>query len=597
MTSDDRFRLDQPPATEADWRDAVDGVLKGRPFERVLVGETRGGLDIQPLYAPAIGDAVLPADPHRLEYGWDIRQRHDATDADACAAAVLDDLEHGVTSIELSTPPAPWSLDRLRAALTGVLLDIAPVALAPHADLGAARSLLALVAERGDAATSRSWLGLDPIGEFARSGAVGDVDSVAALASAVAGSHPCVVACTVDTTRYVDAGADEIQELAWMLATGVAMLRALADAGLSVEQAAATIGFRISADADQFLTIARLRAARSLWASVLAASGAPGASSSFHAVTSAAMFSQRDAAVNMLRSTSAAFGAGVGGADAVTVLPYDGSDSALARRNARNIQHLLIDESGINRLVDPAAGSGFVESLTRRLIDDGWAAFQQVEADGGMPAVLESGAVATAIDASWDARLGRLATRREPITGVSEFPDTDTDTDALAVAAAAAPPPAGFPVRRPAAPFEALRDAADRARAAGTEPEVHLATLGSLADHAARSTWTGNLLAVGGLRVRGTDTDGAASPIEAAATFEASKAVVAIICSSDAVYAERAAATAMALKDAGATFVALAGHPGDHRAELEAAGVDAFFHVGTDVLASLGDLHDRLGLR
>lgn len=585
MTNDDRFRLDQAPATEADWRDAVDGVLKGRSFEKVLVSETRGGLDIQPLYAPAAGTAVVPADAHRVAHGWDIRQHHPVDDLDACCAAVLDDLEHGVTSIELDSPSGSWTLDSLRTALTGVLLDIAPVTLAPHDDVASARALLGLIDERGDAATSGSWLGLDPVGEYGRSGRVGDVDAAAALAAEIASTHPQVVACTIDTTRYVDAGADEVQELAWLLATGVAMLRSLEAAGLSVDRAAATIGFRVSADGDQFLTIARLRAARSLWASVLAACGVDGQPSRFQAVTSAAMFSRRDAEVNMLRSTSAALGAGAGGADAVTVLPFDGSSSALARRNARNIQHLLIEESGVNRLVDPGAGSGFVESLTGRVAEAGWAAFQRIEGDGGMVVALESGVVEAQCLASWEARLGRLARRAEPVTGVSEFPAVDGVVGGLEHVD-------GFPLRRPAAPFEALRDAADRAGS----PVVHLAALGSLADHTARSTWITNLLAVGGLSVDGGDADGAASSIEAAATFERSNATVAVICSSDAVYAERATATATALKDAGASFVALAGHPGDRRADLEAAGVDAFFHAGIDVLAALHDLHERLGV-
>lgn len=590
MTNDDRFRLDQAPATEADWRDAVDKVLKGRPFEKVLVNTTRAGLDIQPLYSPAAADRVLAADAHRVAYGWDLRQRHGTDDLDACRVAVLDDLTNGVTSIELATPAQPWTLDTLRTALQGVLLDIAPVALAPHADVASARALLALIDERGDAATAQSWLGLDPLGEFARSGAVGDLAETAEIAASIASSHPGVVVATIDTTRYTDAGADEVQELAWMLSSGVAVLRALETAGLSLERAAATIGFRVTADADQFLTIARLRAARQLWAAALDACGVAAASSAFHAVTSAAMFSRRDAEVNMLRSTSAAFGAGIGGADAITVLPFDGSDTALARRNARNIQHLLIEESGINRLVDPAAGSGYVESLTSRLLDAAWAAFQQVEADGGMGAALESGAIERAIDTAWEARLGRLATRKDPITGVSEFPDT-------AAPSPVADPAAGFAVRRPSAPFEALRDQADRARAGGTEPVVHLAALGSLADHTARSTWITNFLAVGGIAVDGGDVDGATSPVEAAAMFGSADATIAVICSSDAVYAERAASTATALKDAGAEFVALAGHPGELRADLEAAGVDAFFHVGVDVIAALSDLHDRLGLR
>lgn len=585
MMNDDRFRLDQAPATEAEWRDAVDGVLKGRPFAKVLVNETRGGLDIQPLYEPTAGTSIVPADAQRIAYGWDIRQRHGVGDLDACRAAVLDDLEHGVTSIELESPAATWTIDSLRTALTGVLLDIAPVVLAPHAKLGSARALLALLDEQGDAETSRSWLGLDPIGEFSRSGSVGDLEGVAALAVEAAERHPHVVACTVDTTRYVDAGADEVQELTWMLATGIAVLRALEAAGMPVERAAATIGFRVSADGDQFLTIARLRAARSLWASALAACGVTGQPSRFQAVTTPAMFSRRDAEVNMLRATSAVFGAGVGGADAVTVLPFDGSNSNLARRNARNIQHLLIAESGLNRFVDPGAGSGFVESLTERLVDAAWRGVQTLEAEGGMVVALESGAVEAAIDTAWETRLTRLARRQEPLTGVSEFPAVAAPVNGFEYTD-------GFPLRRPAAPFEGLRDAADRAGS----PVVHLAALGSLADHTARSTWITNFLAVGGLGVDGGELDGARSPIEAAATFEDAGATVAVICSSDAIYAERAAATATALKDAGAVFVALAGHPGELRPELEAAGVDAFFHVGVDVLAALRDLHERLDI-
>ena len=588
MTNDDRFRLDQAPATEAEWREAAERVLKGKPFEKVLVGETRGGLDIQPLYPPADAAPVLPAQPGRVAYGWDLRQRHGTDDLDACRSTVLDDLAHGVTSVELATPPASWTLDSMRTALQGVLLDIAPVALSPHADLASAQALLALIDERGDAEASGSWLGLDPIGGFARSGSVGDIAAAASLAASIADTHPRVVGCTIDTTRYVDAGADEVQEVGWMLATGVAMLRALETAGVSLPRAAATIGFRVSADADQFLTIARLRAARQLWGSVLAACGVEAQPCVLQAVTSAAMFSRRDAEVNMLRATSAAFGAGVGGADAITVLPYDGSDSALARRNARNIQHLLIEESGINRLVDPAAGSGYVESLTSRLVDAGWAAFQRVEAAGGMVAALESGGVAADVEQAWAARLGRLSTRKDPVTGVSEFPGDAPPASAVE------DDDGGFPIRRPAAPFEALRDAAD---AASSTPTVHLAALGPLADHTARSTWITNFLAVGGVAVDGGgDVDGAASPIEAVARFDAAATTVAVLCSSDAVYAERAAATATALKGAGAAFVAFAGHPGEARADLEAAGVDAFLHVGVDVLAALRDLHERLGV-
>lgn len=587
-----------PTPDRDEWVAAVEKVLRGRSFEKVLVGATRDGLDIQPLYT-ADGSAGVPlvdADPERLERGWDVRQVHDGTDPEACAVAVLAELERGVTSIELTPPPGGWRAESLRTAVEGVLLDLAPVVLAPHADVGSARALATVIAERGDSATTGSWLGLDPIGEVSRGGATATDDCVA-VAVELAAELPEGRTLTVDSTRYADAGATEAEELGWSLATGVAYLRALERAGVDPAAAAATIGFRMSAGADQFVTIAALRAARRLWTRVLDACGVDEQPRHLiQAVTSRAMYSRRDPWVNMLRATTAALAAGVGGADAVTVLPFDdalGEPDGFSRRVARNTQLLLIEESHLALVVDPAAGSWFVESLTDRLAAAAWAAFQAVEQRGGIEAALADGSVAAELEAAWNDRLASLGTRRTPITGVSEFPD-------IAEAPVSRPhreAPAGFPVRRLAAPFEELRDAADRALASGgSRPAVHLAALGDLATHTARSTWITNFLAVGGIAALGGDADGSASPIEAEARFAESGATVAVICSSDGVYAERAAATATALKEAGALRVVVAGAPGELRDELLAAGVDEFWHVGVDVLDALTRIHADLGI-
>jgi len=586
------------PEREA-WLDAVEKVLRGKPFDKVLVGATSDGLDIQPLYS-ADGEtrsSVVAADAERLDRGWDVRQVHDGNDPTACARGVLAELERGVTSIELGAPAEGWTLDKLRVATEGVLLDLAPVALAPHSDPAAARALHALAVERGDAATTSSWLGLDPIGEVARGGAA-DVAACVAVAAELASSLPAGRTITIDSTRYAEAGATDGQELAWAIATGVAYLRQLEAAGVAPADGARTIAFRMSVGADQFVTIASLRAARRLWRRVLDACGIASGEQSHvvQAVTSRAMFSQRDPWVNMLRSTTAALAAGVGGADAVTVLPFDdalGQPDGFSQRVARNTQLLLIEESHLARVVDPAAGSWFVESLTDRLAASAWAVFQAVEAEGGIEQALANGSIATAVDQGWEDRLDALGTRRTAVTGVSEFPDLD-ETPVTRVAREAE---AGFPVRRLAAPFESLRDAADRALAAsGRRPTVHLATLGDLATHTARSTWITNFLAVGGLAADGGDVDGSTSPLEAEAQFAESGAAVAVICSSDGVYAERAAATATALKEAGAVRVVLAGAPGDLRDELLAAGVDEFWHVGVDVVDALTRLHADLGI-
>ncbi len=235
-----------------------------------------------------------------------------------------------------------------------------------------------------------------------------------------------------------------------------------------------------------------------------------------------------------------------------------------------------------------------MESLTTRLAAEAWSRFQAVEAEGGVLASLQSGQIEKQIDAAWNERLGQLAIRAEPITGVSEFPMLEGDT---LVREVEEPDHTGLPLRRLAAPFEALRDAADRSTAhSDARPAVHLAALGELAVHTGRSTWISNLVGVGGVVAVGGDDHGASSPIEAAARFVDSGLAVAVICSSDGVYAERAAATATALKEAGASLVVLAGAPGEGEDGLRTAGVDEFWHVGIDVLATLRRLHDVLGL-
>ena len=587
-----------PTPDRDEWLAAVEKVLRGRSFDKVLVGATRDGLDIQPLYTATDGSygKMVPVDPERLARGWDVRQVHDGADT-GVAAAVVAELERGATSVELTAPAGGWSLEALRSATEGVLLDLAPVVLAPHGSAEAARALHALVVERGDVATTRSWLGLDPVGEVAR-GAQGSTDACIAVAAELAPLLPRGRTVTVDSTRYADAGATEAEELGWGIATAVAYLRAFEKVGVGPEAAARTIGFRMSAGADQFLTIASMRAARRLWNRVLDSCGVPAAATPqvIQAVTSRAMYSRRDPWVNMLRATTAALAAGVGGADAVTVLPFDdalGASDAFSRRVARNTQLLLIEESHLATVVDPAAGSWFVESLTDRLAAAAWNAFQGVEAKGGIEVALADGSIADDLEAAWNQRLAEIGTRRAPITGVSEFPDIDETP----LVRSARPAGAGFPVRRMAAPFEALRDAADRALASsGNRPSVHLAALGPLATHTARSTWITNFLAVGGIAAGGGDVDGSASPIEAEARFSESGASVAVICSSDGVYADRAAATATALKEAGARKVVLAGAPGDLRDDLLAAGVDEFWHVGADVLEALTRLHVDLGI-
>jgi methylmalonyl-CoA mutase len=491
--------------------------------------------------------------------------------------AVAADLENGVTSLWLVLGEGAVPAGALGDVLADVYLDLAPVAVS--GGLPAAEALLSLVEGRTDLAPGGS-LGLDPLGVHAASGEEQDLTGLAAVARRAPAGWRTVV---VDATVYADAGATAVEELGCSLAAGVAYLRALTDAGLPVDEAFGALEFRYSASADQFTTIAALRAARRLWDRVGEVSGAsPEVRAQHqHAVTSSVMTTRRDPWVNMLRTTVACFAAGVGGADVVTVQPFDaalGLPDAFSRRIARNTQNLLVEEGHLGRVLDPAGGSWYVESLTDGLARAAWDWFTEVERAGGLVAALSSGLVRDRLAAAWDRRARRLATRAEAITGVSEFPNL-TERLPQRQPAADLHPSGGLPRVRAAQEYEELRDRAD---AAPQRPRVYLATLGPVARHTARAGFAGNLFQAGGVETPAGD--GTSGLADAGTT-------VACICGTDADYAESAAALAAGLRAAGATQVWLAGKP-----SLAVDGVDGYVYAGCDALDVLRTVHAQLGI-
>ncbi|MFF1470724.1 methylmalonyl-CoA mutase subunit beta [Streptomyces mirabilis] len=585
-----------PDATHEQWQRLVEGVLRksgkevsGAAAEDALSTTLEDGLRARPLYTaddsapdpglPGFAPFVRGGRPEGNTLGgWDVRQQHTAADG----AAVLGDLENGVTSLWLVAGADGIPVSSLDRVLDGVYLDLAPVVLDAGRDVEpAARELLRLYQERGVAKeAARGNLGADPLGHEARTGDGGfDFVPVAALAGLCAEEYPGLRALTVDALPYHEAGGSAAQELGSSLATGVAYLRELTEAGLSVQQAAAQLEFRYAATADQFLTIAKLRAARRLWARVTEVCGAPGGQVQ-HAVTSPVMMSRRDPWVNMLRTTVATLAAGVGGADAVTVLPFDhalGLPDAFARRIARNTSTILVEESHLSRVIDPAGGSWYVERLTDELAHAGWEFFQWIEREGGQAAALRSGRLGQDLARTWEARSAKLAKRREPITGVSEFPNLAERL--VERAPSPVPPSGGLPrVRRDEA-FEVLRARSDaHLSATGSRPRIFLAALGPAAAHTARLTFASNLFQAGGIE---PVTEGA---------FEDSGATEVCLCSSDTLYEERAAEVAGELKATGAGHVFLAGRPGQY------PDVDAYVFAGCDAVAVLSATLDRMGV-
>ncbi|MFG6197904.1 methylmalonyl-CoA mutase family protein [Nonomuraea sp. JJY05] len=548
--------------------------------EEALSTATYDGVTVAPLYDldDLPGDPGLPGEaPYvrgaRGTPGWEVRQRHAVADPEA----VLADLENGVTSLWLVVGDDAIPVDRLGAVLKDVYLDLAPVVLEAGQRVREAAEVLF-----GRGSAVRGNLGASAV----------DGPGLE-LARRCVDGFPGLGAVTVDATLYHDAGGSDAEELGCSIAQGVAELRALTDGGLSVEQALGQIEFRYAATADQFATIAKLRAARRLWARVAEVCGAdagpggpgfggPGGQRQ-HAVTSSAMMTARDPWVNMLRTTLACFAAGVGGAHAVTVQPFDaclGLPDAFSRRIARNTQALLLEESGLGRVIDPAGGSWYVERRTADLAERAWAWFQEIEAAGGITRA--TGLVSDRIAATRARRADDVAHRRFPITGVSEFPDVHEKPVRPPTPAQAASETGGLPRVRYAEEFEALRDLAD---AQPERPTVFLATIGPVAAHTARAAFAANLFQAGGLD---TETAGpGADPEQIATAFAVSGAPVACLCSTDKLYAQHAAAVATALRKAGARKVWLAG-----KGEYE--GVDGNLYAGCDALAVLRETFDDL---
>jgi methylmalonyl-CoA mutase len=406
-----------------------------------------------------------------------------------------------------------------------------------------------------------------------------------------------------DARPIHDAGGSEAQELAFALACAIAYLRALEAHGVALDEARAMVSFRLAADADQFLSMAKLRALRLLWARVEAACGLRAKPAFVSAETAWRMMTRRDPWVNLLRSTVATFAAGIGGADAISVLPFTsalGLPDRFARRLARNTQLILLEEANVARVMDPAVGSGAIEDLTTKLCGAAWALFQKIEAAGGAVAALEAGLIQRKVAAVRNEREAAVATRRDPLTGTSAFPDI-AELEVAVLDAPVAPASTGtakstiepLASRRLSERYEQLRDRSDRALAAtGARPKIFLANLGTLADFTERATFAKNFFEAGGIEA--VTNEGFASPEQIAAAFRASGATLVCLCSSDKVYATQAAETARALSAAGAKYLYLAGRPRDLEAPLRQAGVEDFIHVGCDALKTLAEAHARL---
>ncbi len=622
-----------PPATLEDWRAQMVRALRGGDPES-LVSRTLDDIPVEPLYTPeqAVPGGGLPGRipwlrggrvTGNLPHGWDIRQLHRHPDPEVAAAQIAEDLGRGVRSIWLRLDRR---LLRGEAQPDGVVLPEA-------ADLS---RILSVCAEAG------APLVLDPGGDFLRIaelllGAAEDGSGTAIafgadpLGAAVAGEHPDPAAALAAMAELApslaerfgegrllwasglpwhDAGASDAQELAATIATGIAYLRLLTGAGFEAAEAARRIGLRLAADPEIFATAAKLRAARRLWAQVARHSGIERVPPFLHAVTAPRVMSRRDPWTNMLRVTAAALGAALGGAEAITTLPFDhaiGLPDRLSRRIARNTQLVLALESQVQHPIDPLGGSWFADRFADALAERAWTLVREIEAAGGMLEALRRGFPQERVIAARERRLRDIALRRDLQVGIGGFahleetprsPPPEPDLEALRARLAAvraagkgAPPPRGTPAIRilrpwrPAEPFERLRDLSDAFLAReGRRPAVLLLRLGRPAESIAPATLAKNLFEAGGI-----------AAIEAPATgespdpggFDPARTPFAVLCTGSPDPGDRATALARGLRDRGAKRVYLAGGG--------AEGFDAILREEMDALALLEDAWRALG--
>ncbi|MEE8371786.1 MAG: methylmalonyl-CoA mutase family protein [Sphingomonadales bacterium] len=626
-------------AGQGDWRRLVDQALGTRSFDQALRSRTYDDLTIEPLYFDQ-GES-WPEVPGLRRGPWDIRQLPLHPDPAQANRELLDDLKGGTTSVHLKFHPASWgggeagsgviirSQDDFDRVLKDFRPDIAGLSLDPGPEFMRATAMLDAYWQSRDGlkpeALHANW-GIDPLGALARYGRLsgpleGELKRLAALALFATDHWPNIEAVSVDACLYHNAGASEAQELAAALATGVAYLRAMEDKGLDPYLGSMEIGFRLSADSDVLMTVAKLRAFRSLWQAVLSSSGvAKPEPVALHVISSSRMLSCLDPWVNILRTTLAAFAAGIAGADAITLLPFTapmGVPDGKARRLARNIQLLLMEESNLHRVADPLAGAYSIETLTAELSAAAWAQFQEIEGQGGMGAVIESGWFRGKIAGVVGERWRRLHCREELLTGVSSYPKLDETSPEVAVvdptiykageggdpitledfedpASERGPPAEAEPLGpiRLAEPFEDMRLRAwDWAAENKRNPRVLLVALGRNRDSIAPATYARNLFASAGFEA--VLLASFEDEVALALALEGQDAEAAVICGAPEDCRERAGGVMAALRTAGIQPVYLVGEPEILR-EDDRAGLSGAFYEGVDVVVQLETLQDHL---
>lgn len=616
-TDKERLLSEFPAISTQEWKDKIVTDLKGADFERKLVWRTNEGFNVNPFYRREDLEGlstpkVMPAEyPYvrstRMDNEWLIRQDINVNDPKEANEKALDILNKGITSLGFKLRRDQVNKETLAILLKGIMPEAIELNFSCCISVAAklASELAAYLTEVGaDVAQCKGSINFDPFKKQLVKGISNPqwVTMCAQLLDAVR-PLPQYRVLTVNALNINNAGAYIYQELGYALSWGAELIDKLTEAGYSIEELTSRIKFVFGVGSNYFMELAKFRAARWLWAEIIGAYGdqykGDAAKIHMHAVTSTWNKTIYDAHVNLLRTQTEAMSATLGGVDSLTVQPFDvtyqESDN-FSERIARNQQLLLKEESHFDKVIDPAAGSYYIEHLTNALAEQAWKLFLAVEEEGGFAAAVEAGSVQKAVNASNAKRHAAVAARKEIFLGTNQFPNF-TETAAQKVAQVEAgghscgcgtPSIEALNFDRGASEFEALRLATERS---GKEVKVFMLTIGNLAMRLARSQFSSNFFACAGYKV--LDNLGFATVQEGVDAGLAAGASIIVLCSSDDEYAEFAPEAYKYL--AGRAEFVVAGAPACAD-DLKAVGIENFINVKSNVLETLRQFNQKLGI-
>lgn len=619
--SDDNKKLfnEFPPVNTADWEAKIVADLKGADYDKKLVWKTAEGFAVRPYYRAENLEQLgyLKQLPGQFPFvrgnkvdnnEWYVRQDIEVSDVVTANKKALEVLNKGVTSLGFCmSHKVEMTATNIEKLLSGITLSAVEVNFqVGRRSVELVPVFIDYVKKSGYKAEDvKGSVNLDTVGHLVKRGTFCFGDNASALAKVKAvveqlKALPNFKAITIHGSYFNNAGASIVQSLAYSLAIGADYMTWLTDAGVSAADAASKIKFNFAVSSNYFMEIAKFRAARLLWAKIVDSYGAQ-VTMDIHAETAKFNMAAYDPHTNMLRATTEAMSAAIGSVDSLTVNPFDitfESQTDFAERIARNLQTVLQEESYFNKIVDPSAGSYYIETLTDSIVTEAWKLFLDIQSNGGFVKAFEAGEIQKQVKEAAASREKAIATRREILLGVNQFPNfnevikkelVDT-TYGCGCGCKADEKPVAEPLRmfRGAEAFEALRLATDKI---GRRPKVYMLTIGNLAMRKARATFACNFFACAGFEV--VDNNGFATAAEGVKAALDAKADIVVICSSDDEYATFAPEAFEAL--GGKAIFVVAGAPAS-QPELEAKGIKNFISMKSNVLETLKGYQKMLGL-